>query len=478
MTISINIRAGQAVNGGALGIMTAAANPWEVPDALAHDVVNRGLATYFTSPPNPIGSLSQSEILAVQTVVSTPWKRPLKPRTKGVRIFAPRTGTFVTNAAGTTFATTMASARRFDAFQVVLHNDGASAINIDACTAAVCSGMDTDSKIMGGGQTLVTVTFGGSSTGTIAAAATKHRTYKVSDVIDTPSVEAVDRDDGGTLYLLTARHYTSQAAATISTIGNGTDNYTNWRTAGDGRVWVSRQMNGNQTATAGASWSTTDISQTTIAGFIFYCEGQVVSIGVVGDSTVFGYGSTNKGAGLVSWLAGQHQGVGGVAVEMINIARSGAATDFYKYGIQDLIAGGIVPDVMLIAGGTINDGAPTLDAANIRKWRRAAAIQMGQCFDAGCLPVLMTVPPCTYAAKAMGSTDALRVAHNADLLTWRGRGQPVIDLDGAIAGLPTGTGGQIEPSVAMAADGLHPTDAAFALAGALNKIELSALFSS
>lgn len=70
MTISINIRAGQAVNGGALGIMTAAANPWEVPDALAHDVVNRGLATYFTSPPNPIGSLSQSEILAVQTVVS------------------------------------------------------------------------------------------------------------------------------------------------------------------------------------------------------------------------------------------------------------------------------------------------------------------------------------------------------------------------------------------------------------------------
>jgi lysophospholipase L1-like esterase len=422
-------------------------------------------------------SFTVAETSSIRSLVSTPWKRPLKPRTKAARIFAPRTGTFTTNASGTTFATTMAAARRFDACQVVLHNAGASAIQIDACTVAMCSGADTNSKLMGGGQTIVTVTFdNGSATSTIPAAAANRRSYKVSDIIDASAVEAVDRDDGGTLHLINARHYTAQAAASISTIGDGTDDYTNWRTVADGRLWVSRQMNGNQTATIGSGWSTTDISQTTIAGFIFYYEGQVVSIGVTGDSTAFGFGSTNKGAGLVSWLAGRYQGVGGVAVETINIARSGASTDAYKYGIADLIAAGIVPDVMLMGGGTINDLSPTVAAANVRKWRRWLTIQMAQCWDAGCVPVPMTVPPTTSAAKAMAATDALRVAHNADLMSWRARGQPVIDLSAAVGGSATGTGGQIEPSVAAAADGVHPTAEAYAAAGAYAVTELAPLF--
>ncbi len=46
MTLSINIKPGQSVNGGlVLGVMTAAGNPWLVPDALANELVNRGVAT-------------------------------------------------------------------------------------------------------------------------------------------------------------------------------------------------------------------------------------------------------------------------------------------------------------------------------------------------------------------------------------------------------------------------------------------------
>ena len=423
-------------------------------------------------------SLSSSETSALRSFAAAAWKRPIKPRTKAARIFAGRTGTFTTNASGTTFATTMAAPRRFDAFQVVLTNAGSSAIQIDACTVAMCSGTGTDSKLMGGGQTIVTVTFdSGSATSTIPLAATNHRSYKISDIIDASAVEAVDRDDSGTTYLINARHYTAQAAASISVIGNGsTDDYTNWRTASNGRIWVSRQMNGNQTATAGSSWSTTDISQTTIAGFIFYCEGQVVSIGTVGDSVAFGFGSTRKGAGVMEYIADYFNSSTGVATSTINIARSGASTDEYKYGVGDLIAAGIVPDVMLMGGGTINDLSPTIAAANVRKWRRWVTIQMGQCWDAGCVPVPMTIAPTTSAGKAMAATDSLRVAHNTDLLTWRARGQPVIDLSGAIGGAATGTGGQIEPSVAMAADGVHPTDAANAAAGLLGVVELAALF--
>jgi lysophospholipase L1-like esterase len=424
------------------------------------------------------GLLTPAEGASVKASVAAAWKRPLKPRNKAARIFAGRTGTFTTNASGTTFSTTMAAPRRFDAFQVVLHNAGASAIQIDACSVVMCSGANTDSLLMGGGQTIVNVTFdGGSATSTIGAAATNRRTYKVSDIVDASNVEAVDRGDGGSTFLINARHYTAQAAASISVIGNGgSDTYTNWRTASNGRIWLSRQMNGNQTATAGSAWSTTDISQTTIAGFIFYCEGQVVSIGAVGDSVAFGFGSTRKGAGVMEYLADYFNVFTGVATSTINIARSGASTDEYKNGIADLIAAGIVPDVMLISGGTVNDLASTLAAGNVRKWRRWVSIQMSQCWDAGCVPVVVTVAPVTSAVKALAATDALRIAHNADLLTWRARGQPVIDLSTAVGGAGTGTAGQIEPPAGMAPDGTHPNDAAYAAAGEMGAVELAALF--
>lgn len=51
MTLSINLRPAAAVQGGpGIGLMTAAGNPWPVPDALAVDLVNRGLATPLNWP--------------------------------------------------------------------------------------------------------------------------------------------------------------------------------------------------------------------------------------------------------------------------------------------------------------------------------------------------------------------------------------------------------------------------------------------
>lgn len=46
MSKRINLNVSAAVFGGAaLGVLTAAGNPWTVPDALADDLVNRNLAT-------------------------------------------------------------------------------------------------------------------------------------------------------------------------------------------------------------------------------------------------------------------------------------------------------------------------------------------------------------------------------------------------------------------------------------------------
>lgn len=46
MTLSININLGASANGGVgVGVMTSAGNPWSVPDAVAQELVNRGVAS-------------------------------------------------------------------------------------------------------------------------------------------------------------------------------------------------------------------------------------------------------------------------------------------------------------------------------------------------------------------------------------------------------------------------------------------------
>ena len=51
MTLQINMNPGRTVNGGpGVGLMTSAGNPWTVSDALAQDLVNRGVASPIAWP--------------------------------------------------------------------------------------------------------------------------------------------------------------------------------------------------------------------------------------------------------------------------------------------------------------------------------------------------------------------------------------------------------------------------------------------
>lgn len=51
MTLSINLRPGASAQGGpGIGLMTAAGNPWSLPDALAQELVNRQVATAVNWP--------------------------------------------------------------------------------------------------------------------------------------------------------------------------------------------------------------------------------------------------------------------------------------------------------------------------------------------------------------------------------------------------------------------------------------------
>lgn len=67
----INIRAGEAVSGGAaLGLMTPAGNPWTVSDAFGQELVNRGKAYFVAAPSNPSGTLTADEVQQVRASVS------------------------------------------------------------------------------------------------------------------------------------------------------------------------------------------------------------------------------------------------------------------------------------------------------------------------------------------------------------------------------------------------------------------------
>jgi hypothetical protein len=69
MSLQINMNAGASVNGGfGIGVMTSAGNPWTVPDTLAQELVNRGVATALSFPAaSGSGSLTAQQALAAAT---------------------------------------------------------------------------------------------------------------------------------------------------------------------------------------------------------------------------------------------------------------------------------------------------------------------------------------------------------------------------------------------------------------------------
>ena len=71
MTLSININSGSSAQGGlGVGLMTSAGNPWAVADALAQELVNRGVATAVNWPAASGQPLTPAVLAALPALVS------------------------------------------------------------------------------------------------------------------------------------------------------------------------------------------------------------------------------------------------------------------------------------------------------------------------------------------------------------------------------------------------------------------------
>lgn len=395
------------------------------------------------------------EVASLQALVSGYGKAGLG--NIGTRMFCGRIGLFTTSASGTTFHTLMALAAKFDAVRLILANASTGGtLTVSKCVVSVPSSMASDSLINNSGATWSGVTFSGSASVTIAAApGTSRKSYAVSDWLY--NIQSKDRVDGGTLPLLAMRAYVASASTVITALGLSSVNVTNWRNHPSGRIVVMRKHDGDAANTPANLVSTTDINQTIIAGVQYLARGKVLTVMAQGDSIMEGQGTyMNEGYALPACLSVQASL--GIPVELAQCAASGTTGDTFVYRTEDLIAAGVVPDVLLQALASPNGYTTTFTTAQ-RDTARALLPRLMSLGKANRLRmVLSTFTP--NDTKLWGADDANRIALNSDVAAWPEVN--ICDASTALSGSVDGTGKTLLAS-GVSDDGLHPNDAGNAL---------------
>lgn len=384
-------------------------------------------------------------------------------RRTGTFLKAGRAGSFTTSASGTTFHTAFAVAQGYDAVRVILaHMNNGGTLAVSSCKVSSVADFSTDSARNNNSGSWSSVTFSGATTGTIpAAAGASRKGYLVSDWINLSSLA---RTDGGTLPIIAVRVFHNVLSTALTILGiNASDNYTNWKTNPSGRVWMSRKHDGDAVGTIGNMASTTDISQTTIAGVQYLARGRVVTILAVGDSLSEGRG-TYLGAGPAHVAAGLLTNSSTLAIESATIAEASTSGAAHVNQIKDLFAAGITPDIAVVSPSPNNFSA-TIAANEIVLDRGYVAQQVAACDQYGVLPVQGNMCPVNPAIKDFNSSDSRRVAYNTEIAAMAARGEVLVDYSATISGATDGDG-QVNITAGMTTDGIHPNDAGNAVMGA------------
>lgn len=390
--------------------------------------------------------------------------------TIGTRIFGGRMATVDRSAAATCFQVTTELAQDFDAVRLVFANTNTAVSTRIVSVGATAAASKADLNNSGGTWA--------SNTRPIQMAQAPYSNRIAYTVSDWLPVASIPRSDGGTRPLVTVRAYLT-ASTVVPMYGNGTDDFTNWATRSNGRIWAAREQAVDGISTPANFTSTTNLSQSPIVGIQYAARGRVVTVFAAGDSITEGRG-TYLNQGFVMPAAEALSSPTGIAVEYGNIGWNGQTMADFAVRALDLLSSDVKPDVLVMPVGSPNDQASTLAAANIAAMRSQRAQVLAECQRAGVRPVLWTWLPTNAAVRPYGSTDALRVAYNAESLALAGRGVAIADTALAVSG--TTTGGQVQMAAGSNDDGIHPNDTGnAALTAALQPIlatELGAALAS
>ena len=356
-------------------------------------------------------------------------------------------------ASGTTYSAVFTLPLAVDAIEPIFCNGGGSTYTITAMSAAAVP--DDGSDLNGASQTLTVGSVAGKDT-VPALVGTAQPGLLVGNRI------LLANPSGYRTVMV--RCYLPNTAGSVTMMGNGangTDSFVNWADRTDERVSF-RAQTGNQTATAAAFTSTTQVSYCPIIGVKFYARGKVYSIMLTGDSIESGRG-TYKADGPVR-QAIRSMARSGYVVSVANLAWSSSSSTNNRGTAGIAFAAGLVPDMLIRPGASPNDTSGAIsDATTVQAWRAAAAESRAACAQYNVECAFRTGIPANNTgdtpagAETWGATDSLLQAWNAELLSWRSRGVRVWDWWRSVAG-GVGAGGNVVLAPGMTSDGTHPND--------------------
>lgn len=372
-----------------------------------------------------------------------------KPSNVATRIFGGRMGT-LNNIPANTFQVTAELAQHFDAVRVIFANTDTGFSHSMRQVAVSVMGSKADLNNSAGTWTLAARSGMGRIYAPISPG-TERMTYTATDWVYVPSVP---RTDGGTKPLVVVRAYMKDVAA-LPVYGDGIDDFTNWATRTDGRLWAARQQSGLHTTVTTGFTSTTNVSQSPIVGIQYLSRGKVITVCAVGDSITDGRG-TYKNEGFVLPATEQLSSMTGTAYEYMNCGWSGQSMRVFSERAIDILQSEVCPDVLVLPAGSPNDIVSTISAADVTSLRAQRARVLAEAKRLGVPVVLWTWLPSNTAAKGYGATDSLRTAYNAEVLAQAGRGIIVADTSAAVSGATSG--GQVQMAAASTTDGIHPND--------------------
>lgn len=377
------------------------------------------------------------------------------PKQHGLYVFEGRIAATHTpdGTSGTTYEAVFPLPIAPDAIEPIFANGGVGAYTITAVSAAAVP--DDGSDLNGNSQTLT-----------------------VGSVVDKDTVPALVgtaqpglllgnrmllANPNGYKSVMIRAHLPNTAGSTtmMGSGANGTDSFTNWATR-TGEIVSFRQQTGNQTGTAGAFTSTTQVSYCPIIGVKFYARGLVYTIMLTGDSIDSGRGTYKADGPLRQAIRSMSRS--GYAVSVANLAWAGSASTNNRGTAALAFAAGLVPDLLLRSGASPNDtsGAIT-DSSTVQAWRAAAAESRAACSSYGVEVAFRTGVPANHSgdtpagSESWGATDSLLQAWNAEMLSWRSLGVRVFDWWTSVAG-SVGPGGNVAFAAGMTTDGTHPDD--------------------
>lgn len=407
MTLQINMLPGQAAQGGlGIGLLTSTGNPWSVPDEIAYDLVNRGVATAYNWPAG-----TQSPVSGGISKI---------PRGSAIRIFdgrAEATHTVVhASGPGETFLSVFELAAAPDWVRPIWINGGAATYDVYGSKAAVLTSGYTDLVSEIAAATWV-------STGTVTVPALANSAPGI--IKGTVQTGLSNPNRSKTVAVLTMVN-TFGADIPLTVMGKGADganqDFTNWANRSGQRVTFRRQV-GNAITTPSTFTSTTNVSYAVCVGVEYGCQGRIYTVMDTGDSTESGQG-TYKGAGIVYESVRNYNVLGsGIIGEVANIAVSGSSTGASFNFFSAAFAAGIVPDILVRTNGSINDTGLTMTQSNINIYKQLLSKTAAVCGQYGVFFMPRAMSPTNYTGdspagvKNYGPTDLLRQAMNAETMT-------------------------------------------------------------